>query len=368
MRAWSIAIFLFLLNSCHKSQEVAQNAVEVETFIVEPKTIPLSFDFIGVCQSSHLVEIRSRVQGYLEKVAYLEGAFVKEGDLLFEIDPREFTAKVNEVKANLEKEKAILWSAQKAVDRYKPLFEQKAASRKDLDDATAQLLAQQAQVNFYEAKLQEADLNLSYTDIRSPISGLTTNSRYQQGALITPGANDLLTTVSIIDPIWVIVNISDYYLLESTQAIAKGDLIFPDRLNFDVTLTLADDSQYPFAGKVNFISPVLNSDTGTFTARGVFPNPNALLKPGQFVKVKATGAKRPNAILVPQGAVVQGENGRFVYVVRGNVVERRNVVTGGWYENEWIIKEGLKKGDEVIREGVNKVNEGTIVRVYKKKT
>lgn len=355
--------FLSLLISSCTNVEKKESVVNVETFIVQPQTIPVTFEFVGVCQSSHLVEIRSRVQGYLEEVSYLEGSFVNKGELLFKIDPREFEAKVDEVEANLEKEKAILWSAQKAVDRYKPLFEQKAASRKDLDDATAQLLAQQAQVNFYEAKLQEAELNLEYTEITSPISGLTTNSKYQQGTLITPGANDLLTTVSVIDPIWVIVNVSDTYFLESKQEMAKGELVVPKNYNFDVTLTLSDGSEYPYPGKVSFVSPVLNANTGTLSTRGIFPNPDSLLRPGQFVRAQVKGATRPDAIFVPQTAVFQGEEGRFVYIVRQNRVERRAVETGPWYETYWIIKSGLNPGDEVIQQGINKVKEGAVVNV-----
>lgn len=167
--------FIFLgafLFSCGNGEK-EKTDVRVVTYIVEPKTIPIAFEFVGVCQSSHLVEIRSRVQGYLEEVAYTEGSFVQEGQRLFKIDPREFQSKVAEVEASLEKEKAILWSAQRAVERYKPLFEKKAASRRDLDDATAQYLAQQATVNLFEAKLEEAKLNLSYTELTSPISGLT---------------------------------------------------------------------------------------------------------------------------------------------------------------------------------------------------
>lgn len=359
--------FLFLslgllLFSCGNEKKEKED-VRVITFTVEPQTIPLDFEFVGVCQSSHLVEIRSRVEGYLEEVAYTEGASVKEGQLLFKIDPREFKSKVAEVEASLEKEKAILWSKQKAVERYKPLFEKKAASRRDLDNATAELLAQQATVNLYEAKLDEAELHLSYTEITSPISGQTTNSRFQQGTLITPGANDLLTTVSVIDPIWVIVNISDAYFIESSQEIADGSLVVPKDYGFDVTLKLADGSDYPYQGTVSFVSPVLNPETGTLSARGVFANPNSLLKPGQFVRATVMGAKRPNAIFVPQSAIVQGETGRFVFIVSGNRVERREVKTGDWYKDYWIIKSGLKKGDEVISEGVNKVQEGMIVNV-----
>jgi len=338
--------------------------VRVNTYIVEPKTIPVAFEFVGVCQSSHLVEIRSRVQGYLKDVAYTEGAFVQEGQLLFKIDPREYEARVAEVQANLEKEQAILWSAEKAVERYKPLYEQKAASRKDWEDATAQLLAQQATVNYSKAKLQETQLNLGYTEITSPISGITTNSKSQEGTLITPSVNDLLTTVSVIDPIWVNVNVSDYYFLESTQAINEGELIVPKDFKFNVSLTLADGSEYPHAGTVSFVSPVLNPNTGTLSARSIFPNPKSLLKPGQFVRARVSGAERPNAIVVPQLAVLQGENGRFVYVVTAeDRVERREVVTGSWYEDFWIIKSGLKNGDEVIQDGLTKVKPGMVVQV-----
>lgn len=356
--------FLVLaLFSCAKREE-KRAIVKVVPYTVEPRTIPLTFEFVGVCQSSHLVEVRSRVEGYLDKVAYTEGAPVKEGDLLFEIDARLFEAKLDEEKANLEKEKAILWSAQRAVDRYKPLFEQRAASRKDLDDATAQLLAQQAQVSFYEARLHEAELNLSYTSIHSPISGLTTNSRYQEGTLISPGANDLLTTVSVIDPIWVVVNVSDYYFLKSSEEIAAGILEVPKDFHFDVKLILSNGNEYPYSGEVSFISPVLNSSTGTLSARAIFKNPEYLLKPGQFVKAIASGAKRLHAITVPKSAIVQGEGGRFVYVIKeGNRVEKRAVVTDTWYGDDWIITSGLKAGDVVVQEGVNKVKEGMVVEV-----
>lgn len=355
-------LFIFL---CSCQREVKQSPqVSVVTYIVDTKNLPITFDLVGVCQSSHLVEIRSRVAGYLDQVAYTEGQYVQEGQLLFKIDPRELKAQVAEVKANLEREEAILWSAERAVERYKPLYEQKAASRKDLEDATAQLLAQQATVNNVKARLDEVLLNLSYTEITSPIAGYTTSTKYQEGTFINPAVNELLTTVSVIDPIWVMVNVSDFYFLESSREVAEGRMLMPKNYNFNVRLILADGSEYPEPGVVNFVSPVLNPTTGTLNARAVFQNPNFLLKPGQFVRARVTGAQWINAMLVPQSAVLQGENGRFVYVVSGGGrVERRDVVTGSWYEEGWIIKSGLQKGDEVIQEGVNKVQEGMVVKV-----
>lgn len=359
---WFLVLLLF--SSCSKKEEKKEEtAVLVTTVVVEPKNIPIDLEFVGICESSHLVEIRSRVQGYIKKVAFKEGQTVREGELLFEIDDREFQAKRAETKAILEKEKAILWSAEKAVERYKPLYEQKAASRRDWEDATAQLLAQQAVVDFNEAKLQEADLNLSYTQIKSPISGYTTDARFQEGTLITPGANDLLTTVSVLDPIRVVVNVADSYFLESYQEVAAGRLKVPENYGYQVTLTLSDGSQYPYEGEVSFISPLLNPATGTLSARGEFPNPDALLKPGQFVRAQVKGAERIDAIAVPQTSVLQGDEGGFVYVIVGDKAVKRNVLLGDWHGDDWIIKSGLQKGDEVIAEGVNKVKEGTAVKV-----
>lgn len=364
MRFYFALFFLLGFFTSCRQENRKENPVGVVTYLVEQKTLPITFELVGVCQSSHLVEIRSRVQGYLTEVAYTEGAYVQEGQKLFRIDPREFQSMVAEAQANLEKEEAILWSAEKAVERYKPLYEQKAASRKDWEDASAQLLAQQAIVNNAKVKLQEAELNLSYTEITSPIPGYTTRIHYQPGTLITPGANDLLTTVSIIDPIWVNVNVSDRYFLASNEEIAEGRLTMPLNYDFDVQLILADGSEYPYVGEVSFISPVLNPSTGTLSARATFANPDLLLKPGQFVRAKVTGASWTNVLTVPKTAVLQGEEGAFVYIVTGGGrVEQRQVVTGSWYEDLWIIKSGLQKGDEVIQQGVNKVKDGMIVQV-----
>lgn len=233
------SVELIILGAClfscgRENKQVAD--VGVETYVVEPQTVSFPLDFIGVCQSSHLVEIRPRVQGYLEKVAFTEGSFVEKGQLLFKIDPREYQSRVAEDQANLEKEKAVLWSAEKAVERYQPLYEQKAASRKDWEDAKSQLLAQQATVNFSKAKLEESELKLGYTDITSPIAGLTTVSKFQEGTFINPAVNEVLTTVSVIDPIWVVVNVSDTYFLESTREVAQGRLLIPKNYDFDVSL------------------------------------------------------------------------------------------------------------------------------------
>lgn len=366
-----LLVFLFyfvlaILPSCTKKKPQEAPIVEVTTYVVEPQTIPAVFEFVGVAESSHLVEIRSRVEGYLWKIAYTEGSFVQEGDLLFEIDPRQFEAATQEAKGELARQHAILWAAQQSVSRYKPLYEQKAASKKDLDDATAQMLAGEASVETAAGKLKEAELNLSYTSITTPISGLSGRSKYREGTLITPSINGLLTTVAIIDPIWVNFTVSDYYLLNNNEEIAKNQLKYPENNNFEVSLILADGSEFPYLGEVNFTSPTLDQNTGTMMVRSIFKNPQKELRPGQFVRARVTGATRPNAIIVPQQSVQQGAKGMYVYVVnQEGKAEMRYVATGDWYKNNWIIKEGLSPGDVVIVEGVNKVNNGTSVQTTK---
>jgi len=365
----AILILFLLLAGCYRQAvQPEEKAVLVKVYTVEPQTIPVDFNLIGIVRSSHSVEIRSRVEGYLQSINYKEGSFVKEGDVLFKIDPRQFEDAVREAQANLEKEQAILWQAQQAVSRYKPLFEQKAASRKDLDDAMANFLSEQASVNLFQARLDEAKLNLSYATITSPISGYTSNARFQEGTFISPSSSGELTIVSVTDPVWVIVNVSDYYFLLSTREVQKQELIVPDNYDFDVSLILSDGSEYPQHGKVSFISPLFDESTGTLSARAVFPNPNNVLRPGQFVKIKATGAVRPNAIIVPQESVMQAMAGQFVYVINEeNRAETRNVETGDWYKEYWVILSGLKKGDRVITAGTIKVKDGTLVKVIKSK-
>jgi len=360
-------IFLILFSmGCEKPVVKKEVPVDVTVYVVELQTVPLDFRFVSVVESSHPVEIRSRVEGYLQNIAYKEGSFVKKGDLLFEIDPREFEDAVKEAEANLQKEQAILWQAKQAADRLKPLFEQRAASRKDLDDATAQLLAEEAAVNMFQARLDKAKLNLSYASVRSPIDGVTSSALSREGTLISPNANGLLTTVSVIDPVWVVLNVSESYFSTSLEEEKKGTLTLPENNNFDVSIILTDGSEYPHQGKVSFVSPLFDQKTGTLSARAVFPNPDKALKPGQFVNTRVTGAKRLNAVAIPQECVMQGMSGHYVNIVNGhNKIESRPVEVGDWHNDSWVIKSGLSKNDRVVVLGNNKVRDGTLVKVVK---
>ena len=357
-------ILLAMLTSCHQKEKPPLPPPEVTAFQVQAQTIPADFDFVGVAKSSHPVEIRSRVEGYLLSIDYTEGSMVDENTLLFKIDPRQFEASLQEAQGELERQEAILWRAQHSFERIEPLYVLNAASRRDLDNATAQVLSAEASVLAAKGNLINAQLNLSYTNITSPIKGLTSRAAYREGTLITPSINGLLTLVSVIDPIWVLFSVSDNALLQAQGQKANSQLIMPEKQNYKITLELADGSQFPHSGVINFAAPILDPQTGSLVVRGEFPNPEGKLLPGQFVHAKVSGAMRPNALFIPQQAVAQGQKGMYVFVIGAdNKVTARTVEVGDWYKNYWIITKGLNEGDLVVADGINKIREGTQVKI-----
>ncbi len=365
VRIFLIASTVLSLTSCTTKQaKPARPPVPVTAFKVEAQTIPADFEFVGVARSSHPVEIRARVEGYLWTIAYTEGSMVNENDLLFQIDPREFEAKLQEAQAELARQEAVLWRAQSSLERIQPLYTKNAASLRDLDNATAAVLTADASVIAAKANVYVAELNLSYTSITSPIKGWSGRAAFKEGTLITPNVNGLLTEVSVIDPIWVLFSVSDNELLLGKGEKAKNQLILPQQQEYCVTLELADGSIFPYTGQVNFSSPTLDPLTGAMVVRATFPNPQGALLPGQFVRANISGAMRPNAIFVPQKSVFQGQKGMYVFVVGSDgKVSARSVEVGAWYQDYWIIKQGLNEGDVVIADGVNKVQEGSTVHI-----
>lgn len=358
------SFLLFLSFLTPKQSPPPLPPIDVKAFEVQAHTIPADFEFVGVAKSSHPVEIRARVEGYLDSINYLEGSLVHQGDLLFQIDPREFEASVQEAKGALARQEAILWRARRSLERIQPLFEKNAASQRDLDNATAEVLAAEASVLTAEGNLIKAELNLSYTHITSPVDGMSGRAIYQVGSLITPSINGLLTYVSILDPIWVYFNITNSELLQVRTDRTQENLVTPSTQNYTVTLTLSDGSQFPCVGKVNFNSPILDPKTGTMSVRAQFSNPGDTLLPGQFVKAKVLGAYRPNALLIPQTAVFQGSNGMQVFVINSdNTLTKRSVKTGAWFESYWVVSEGLQVGEKIIADGVNRIDVGSKIHV-----
>ncbi len=359
-----ISLFGLAATGCTKPSPPPRPPVGVSAVRIEPQTIPANFEYIGVAESSHIVELRARVEGYLEQITYKEGGLVKTNDPMFVLDQRPFIAAVDSAKGVLERQKALLWNAEQIKARMIPLYKENAVSQRDLDNALADELAAKANVDTAAADLYKAEINLGFTCITSPVTGMSNQAKYREGALISPGENSLLTTIYVVDPIWVNFSVSESDLLKARQDVLRKLIVWPDDMNFSIEAILSDGTILPAEGKIDFTNPALQQSTGTMLIRAVLPNPSSLLHPGQFVRVVVKGSVRPNAILVPQTSVVQGQNGTFVYVIdKDSKAQMRAVEPGDWYQNYWIINQGLQAGDVVVAEGVNKIQTNTPVTI-----
>ena len=354
----------FLYPACggeKKSSTVPPPAVTV--LEVVQKDVPVVFEYVAQTQSSHLVNIQARVSGFLDKRLYTEGAVVKQGQTLFQMDPKPFQAQLAQAAAALSRQEAACETARLSLARTKPLTEQEALSQKDLDDATGQYQSAAAAVAQAKAQLETAQLNLSYTTITSPITGVSSSARQTEGTYINP-QNSLLTTVAALSPIWVTFSISENEMQRYRDQIAKGLLRIPKQERYSVEIVLVDGSIHPYTGQITFAEPSYSQQTGTFTIRASVNNPGGALRPNQYVRARLKGAIRPKAILVPQRAVQQGPKGHFIWVVdKDNKAEQRPVTVGEWHGDDWFILEGLRSGERVVVDGVITLRPGMLVSV-----
>ncbi|SAK66385.1 efflux RND transporter periplasmic adaptor subunit [Caballeronia ptereochthonis] len=359
------AVALLSLAACKKPPPEAQKpAVDVTVVTVAAQSTPVDFEFTAQTQSSREVEIRARVDGFLEKRMYTEGALVESGQVMFLMDKRPFEAALQTAKGALAQQQARLFVTQQNLSRVKPLAAMNALSKKDLDDAVGNEKQAEAAVISAQGEVQTAQLNLSYTTIRSPLKGLSSFARVQEGSYVTPTQSGLLTYVYQLDPMWVNFSISENELLTYREQIHKGQLHFPPDNRFDVTIIQADGSIYPQTGRIDFTNPAFSTETGTFLVRAVFANPKGTLRPGQFVKARVTGAVRPNAILVPQRAVLQGAKSHFVWVLDGQSKPHQRVIeVGEWHGDDWFVTNGLRAGERVIVDGAIRVSADSQIRV-----
>jgi len=348
-----IVFFLAIGAGCGKKEEAKPEAKPAEVFVVkvEPRDTPISFQYVAQTQSSHQVEVRARVNGFLDRRVYTEGDTVKAGQVLFLMDKKPFEAQVADAKAALDRQNAAMETARANLDRVKPLVEQNALSKKQLDDSTGVYQSYAAAVEQAKAALTEAQLNLSYATIASPVDGITGAALLQDGAYVN-AQNSQLTTVSALSPMWVNFSISQQELQNYRDQVAKGLIIPPPNGAYEVEIINPDGSIFPRKGRITFAAPLYNPQTGTFLLRVTLDNPGGILRPYQYVQVRLNGAVRPNAIRVPQRAVQQGAKGHSVWVVtKDNKAESRPVVVGDWYGNDWFITEGLRAGDVVVVDG-----------------
>ncbi|MCB1796572.1 MAG: efflux RND transporter periplasmic adaptor subunit [Candidatus Competibacteraceae bacterium] len=362
-----LALFSVFSMSALAQQPAATTRPPTPVSVVEvkPENTPATFEFTGKTASSRQVEINARVEGYLDKIAYEEGSLVKTGQLLFQLDPKPFQAALDNAKAVLAQQEALLTRARQTLARVKPLAKQNAVSQQDLDNATASVLTSGAQVQAAKAQVETARLNLGYTTIKSPLNGLSSSANFREGALITPaGKNAQLTTIVQIDPMWVNFGLGENEVLKIRAQQEAGQLNRPGLNKIQVELILADGSVYPQKGQITFVDPVINAQTGTYNIRAVVPNPKNQLSPGQFVRVQLKGAVRPNAIMVPQVAVMQGPNGKFVFVVGpDDTAQPKPIQVGDWYGDQWIVNSGLEPGDRVVVDGAVRLQPGAPVQI-----
>lgn len=361
----AVIMLLAVAASCSKGpQEKAQpRSAEVSVITVEARDVPVSTEYVAQTQSSRLVNIHARVSGFLEKRVYTEGAVVKEGQTLFLMDQKPFKVQVDQAQAALAKQVAAMETAKANLARVKPLAEVNALSKKDLDDAIGQYQSYEAAVEQAKAQLETAKLNLSYTVITSPVTGITSFAQQTDGTYISQ-QNSQLTTVAVLSPMWVNFSLSENEIQTFREQEKKGLLRMPENRNFVVEIILVDGSLYPHTGRITFADSSFNPQTGTFLVRASVDNPKGVLLPNQYVRVRLKGAIRPNAILVPQRAIQQSSKGHFVCVVdKEGKAEARPVSVGNWEGDEWFVFEGLKAGERVVVDGAHLLSPGMPVTI-----
>jgi len=337
--------------------------VEVSVIVISPRTTPVAFEYVGQTQSSHQVQIVARVNGFLEKREYTEGSLVKAGQVMFRQDPKPFQVALDAYKGALAEQQARLQVANDNLAEVQPLAALHALSEKELFDATGQQQTAVAAVQVAKANVAQAQLNLSYTTITTPVTGYSSYARVQDGQYLN-GQSSLLTYVEQVDPIWVNFSLSENDMLNFRTQQANGQLHMPNTGSFEVEVVLANGSTYPHKGHITFTNAEYNPQTGTFLLRATLPNPDAALRPGQFVRTRVSGATRPDAIVVPQQAVLQGAQGHFVLIVdKDGKAQIRPVEVGPWDGDSWFITRGLVAGETVVTAGVMKLAPGAPVKI-----
>jgi len=391
--------------ACGHTDRVAAAPKPLEVLVadVQQKDVPLYREWIGTVDGLVNAEIKAQVSGYLVKQAYTEGSFVRQGQLLFQIDPRPFQADLDQAQGRLAQSQGQLAQAraqlaqaeaevavaeanqhrvQLDVDRYTPLFRDHAITEQDLDNSTqnnmaakaqlqaakaqvetdrAQITAAMAAVQSASAAVETARINLGFTRLTAPIDGVPGIAQLQVGALVSP-ASGVITTISTLDPIKVYFTVSEQEYLERRREYPTPEKFLEARARMQLELILADGTTYPEKGKVDFANRQVDVRTGALRIAGIFPNPGNVLRPGQYGRVRAAIEVDRGALLVPQEAVFDLQGTRELAVVGGdNKVSIRPVTLGETVGHDWIVKEGVKAGDRVVAEGVQKVRPGMLV-------
>lgn len=365
-KMYVLAAVLMMLPACNENNEPTNTEPQIPVVgavKLEPQDVPLSFEFSARAQGSKETEVRARVGGILLKRNYIEGSAVKEGDILFEIDPDQYQVALDRAEANMAQVEANLKNAEIDWARKEKLAKDRIVSEKALDDARAALDSYKASYMQAKAEVNAAKLNLDYTKVKAPISGITSMEAQSEGSLIS--ANGILTSITQLDPIYVIFSASENEILSLSNMVERGLIRNPyNKSEIFALAKFSDGSTYNKEGKINFINPSIDESTGTIKLRAVFENPEQRLRPGQFLRLAMEGLTRINALLVPQEAVMQSGAGSYVYRINAEgKVESVNVRTGLVApDGSWIIDDGLNPGDVIVTGGLMKIRPGMSVK------
>ena len=328
---------------------------EIGVMAVTPTSVPDEPEFIGQAEASRIVEIRSQVTGIIQERYFQEGREIKKGDKLYRIDEVPFRAAAASAKGRVSQSEARVVQARQNLARVKPLLEEHAVSQKDYDDAVAEELAAKAALDTAKGDLIKANFDLGNTVIVAPITGLVERTRVYEGRLVS-AQTDLLTIIHQIDPMYVVVNAPEAFLIKRREDIAANKVMHPGVYKLTGTLIFLNGSKYPEEGTLDLLDVGLRSDTGERPGRVTFPNREGIIIPGQFVTVRFHGVSRSSVMLIPQRAVLQGPKGPIVYVVRpDNKVVIRDVKATAWKGNEWLVEEGLAPGEQVVVDSLQRI-------------
>jgi membrane fusion protein (multidrug efflux system) len=351
-----------VLAGCHDKSASSAHALQpqaptVSVASVETKNVPIYAEYVGQTDAKSSVKIVARVAGYLEGRSFFEGWKVKAGQVLFKIEQAPYQAALQAAEAKLAQDEANLLKAEKDVARLEPLVKEEAAPAQDLDAVIASRAQYKAAIQSDQASIATARLNLSYTIIRSPMDGVIGKSELSSGNLVGQNEPTLLATVSSYDPIYVNFAVPEAsYLNFRAKHVAspwKVTALIP------LELVMANNEPFPYKGVLNFADRTVDPKTGTLMLRGQFPNPDALLRPGQFARVRFVVEERPNAILVPKQAITETLNAKSVLVVDASgKAALRTIATDGEFGQYSIVHSGLQGGEQVIVEGAQKVRPG----------
>jgi membrane fusion protein (multidrug efflux system) len=344
----------------------APPAPEVLVETVKVEALPLEFEYSARTAGYREVQVRAQVSGILQERTYLEGSQVKQGQVMFRIDPRTYQAALSRAKGALAQEQARYRQTERDLKRIRELQKKGFASESELDNAISNFEQSKANIQAAEAEVQSKQIDLDYTTVKAPISGITSKETVSEGSLMVAGDPNasLLSNITQLDPIYVNFAAPDSDVESVRSGLQNGSLVLPEDGLMRVQITLGDGSSYPLEGKVNFTDSLVDRGTGTVSARAVVPNPEQTLLPGQFVRVQVKGLSMPNAMTLPERAIAQGPGGTFVYVVdAGGVARRRQVTTGHTAKGRWVIISGISAGERVIVEGLPKVRPDSPVKV-----